>query len=215
MPRAFKKRKIAHGHHVNRDEEQSTAAGATIALSDATALMPDISGILQTVNGLRAQFEQLKNAQIDYGDTNDEESLYDQFELEGLTKEEVKEYNAIAPAGQRLEDVIEEEEEPAKKELLIAPTKSTGIRGRQESGTNRATDHSSPELPTSKRQSMRDTQKQKTKAAPKKTKKMLDGPKKKKEVDVQKQDKENIHFEVDATTHTLEELALKGEQDFW
>ena len=218
MPRASKKRKVAHGHHIQQDEEQSTAAPGTIPLNDATALMPDISGILQTVNGLRAQFEQLKNAQIDYGDAGDEESLYDQFELEGLSKEEVKAYNATAPAGQKLEDVIgdEEEEEPTHEEHFNPPTKSADTLRRQQSDANSAIDHFLSDHPTSKPLSTSSVQKKKKKVAPpKKTKKMADAPKETKDILAQKQDKENIHFETDATTDALEEPTFKEEQDFW
>ena len=111
MARATKKRKTSQGPQHEAEKEQSIATTGIVALSDASVLMPDVSGILQTVDELREQFEQLKNAQIGYPDDGDAESFYDGFELNGWTRDEIKAYNAIAPVGQRLEDVMSESED--------------------------------------------------------------------------------------------------------
>ena len=45
------------------------------------------------------------------GDSEDE-TLFEQFDLRGMTVEEVRAYNMIAPAGQRLQDVFSDNEDP-------------------------------------------------------------------------------------------------------
>ncbi|KAL9628115.1 MAG: hypothetical protein Q9164_007388 [Protoblastenia rupestris] len=47
------------------------------------------------------------------GDSEDE-TLYEQFDLGGMTLEEVRAYNMIAPAGQRLQDVFSDNEDPIR-----------------------------------------------------------------------------------------------------
>ena len=94
----------------SKDLEVTTKSLLHTLQFDPSVLVPDISGVLNTVHLLKSQLEKLKSAQLDLLTTSDMDSLYDEFDLRGMTKEEVEAMNSIAPVGQRLEDVMTDEE---------------------------------------------------------------------------------------------------------
>lgn len=60
--------------------------------------------------------------------SSDELDLYEDFDLGGLTKEEALEINKVAPPGQRLEDVMDEDPAIEEPKILYNQLRETSAR---------------------------------------------------------------------------------------
>ena len=129
----------------------------------------------------------------------DDESLYDEFEAEGFTREELKAINAIAPPGQKLQDVVllngleenddrrirlmgdpnglgtVEEREGREREKREGKGRNRKRRKKEQKGTGQDTDRVGQEtvIPatTQERQAKRKTNTEEPKRPPKKKRK--------------------------------------------
>ena len=88
-------------------------------------------------NSVESALDYLGQTETDEGSAD--ESLIEEFDLGGLTKEEVRQYNRIAPVGQRLQDVMGDGEEEEEEEDQGGDGESDGENGMWVAGTSHAT----------------------------------------------------------------------------
>ena len=129
-------------------------ASSSLAL-DPNALVPDISGVLNVVGALHQHLATLEQSQKIHLEEEEMEDISDLFDHGGLSKEEIEAINAVAPVGQRLEDVVSDMEVDTALPGSIKPSsgKRKGKIGRPVYNTKDTNheSHDSHELKTPRR----------------------------------------------------------------